>query len=84
MQIAAVQKPETDLPGLSLRLFSEVYHCFDGPVLSIENVDILDGTPLLDIKPYVPDFDDHPADSTGWLEKARGASKTVRSDGRFT
>jgi tRNA (Thr-GGU) A37 N-methylase len=26
-------------------------------VLHIQNVDILDGTPLLDIKPYVPDFD---------------------------
>jgi len=26
-------------------------------LLEIENVDILDGTPLLDIKPYVPDFD---------------------------
>jgi tRNA (adenine37-N6)-methyltransferase len=28
-----------------------------GPVLEIEGVDVLDGTPLLDIKPYVPDFD---------------------------
>jgi len=48
-----------------------------------QNVDVLDNTPLLDIKPYVPDFDDHPADSTGWLAKASGASKTMRSDGRF-
>jgi tRNA-Thr(GGU) m(6)t(6)A37 methyltransferase TsaA len=55
----------------------------DGPIFHIENVDILDDTPLLDIKPYVPEFDDHPADSTGWLEQARGAAKTVRSDGRF-
>lgn len=40
-------------------------------VLHIQNVDILDGTPLLDIKPYVPEFD-APADAhTGWIEKAR-------------
>jgi len=55
----------------------------EGGILRIENVDVLDNTPLLDIKPYVPDFDDHPADSTGWLAKASGASKTMRSDGRF-
>ncbi len=37
-------------------------------VLTIEGVDVLDGTPLLDIKPYVPDFD-HRADvRTGWYE----------------
>ena len=52
-------------------------------VLHIENVDIVDGTPLLDIKPYVPDFDDHPADRIGWLEKAKGLSKTKKADSRF-
>ena len=42
----------------------------DGSRLEIENVDVVDGTPLLDIKPYVPDFDNHPATRTGWLEEA--------------
>ena len=37
-----------------------------GNLLEIEGVDVLDGTPLLDIKPYVPDFDLHPEASTGW------------------
>ncbi len=37
-----------------------------GNWLEIEGVDILDGTPLLDIKPYVPDFDVHTATKTGW------------------
>ncbi|NLW68634.1 MAG: tRNA (N6-threonylcarbamoyladenosine(37)-N6)-methyltransferase TrmO [Bacteriovoracaceae bacterium] len=79
--VFATRAPRRPNPvGISVVKLNKI----DGPVLSIENVDILDGTPLLDIKPYVPDFDDHPADSTGWLEKARGASKTVRSDGRFT
>ena len=35
-------------------------------VLEIEGVDVLDGTPLLDIKPYVPDFDVRTDTHTGW------------------
>jgi len=35
-------------------------------VLEIEGVDVLDGTPLLDIKPYVPDFDVRIDTLTGW------------------
>jgi tRNA-Thr(GGU) m(6)t(6)A37 methyltransferase TsaA len=54
-----------------------------GNILEIENVDILDGTPLLDIKPYVPEFDQYPADKIGWLEKAKGKVKGKKSDGRF-
>ena len=52
-------------------------------ILQIENVDILDGTPLLDIKPYVPEFDQHPADRVGWLKDSRGKVRTKKSDGRF-
>ena len=35
-------------------------------VLEINGVDVLDGTPLLDIKPYVPDFDAQTDVRTGW------------------
>jgi tRNA-Thr(GGU) m(6)t(6)A37 methyltransferase TsaA len=35
-------------------------------ILDIEGVDMLDGTPLLDIKPYVPDFDVRTEVKTGW------------------
>jgi len=52
-------------------------------VLHVENLDILDGTPLLDLKPYVPQFDVHPADRTGWLEQAQGEARERRSDERF-
>ena len=52
-------------------------------VLHIENVDVLDGTPLLDIKPYVPEFDHHPADRVGWLEQAKGQVRRQKSDSRF-
>jgi tRNA-Thr(GGU) m(6)t(6)A37 methyltransferase TsaA len=39
-----------------------------GTTLTIEGVDVLDGTPLLDIKPYVPDFDLRTNTRTGWYE----------------
>jgi tRNA-Thr(GGU) m(6)t(6)A37 methyltransferase TsaA len=42
-------------------------------VLEIEGVDMLDGTPLLDIKPYVPDFDIRQDVETGWY-----ATRSVR------
>jgi tRNA-Thr(GGU) m(6)t(6)A37 methyltransferase TsaA len=41
----------------------------DGNILEIEGVDVLDGTPLLDIKPYVSEFDLRDATRSGWLEK---------------
>jgi tRNA (adenine37-N6)-methyltransferase len=39
-----------------------------GNRLEIEGVDVLDGTPLLDIKPYVPEFDVRSPARTGWYE----------------
>ncbi len=51
--------------------------------LFIENVDIVDGTPLLDIKPYVPDFDIHEVESFGWLEKNVHKLDETKDDGRF-
>ncbi|MFB1486513.1 MULTISPECIES: tRNA (N6-threonylcarbamoyladenosine(37)-N6)-methyltransferase TrmO [unclassified Thiocapsa] len=55
----------------------------EGGLLSITNVDILDGTPLLDIKPYVPAFDTPKDVRTGWFEKAASAVSSHRSDDRF-
>ena len=40
----------------------------DSALLEIEGVDVLDKTPLIDIKPYVPDFDLHLDARTGWYE----------------
>ena len=37
-----------------------------GPLLQIQCVDMLDGTPLLDIKPYVPEFDVRTVEKLGW------------------
>ena len=54
-----------------------------GGTLEVENVDILDGTPLLDIKPYVPDFDCFEVDSTGWYASSGRCLQEGRSDDRF-
>ena len=78
--VFATRAPKRPNPiGLSVvKLLS-----IEGNVLHVENLDILDGTPLLDIKPYVPEFDEHPAERVGWLEQARGMVLNKRSDARF-
>ncbi len=53
----------------------------EGKILRLAEVDILDGTPLLDIKPYVPQYDNHPAQRCGWLDTA--PEKPVVVDDRF-
>jgi tRNA-Thr(GGU) m(6)t(6)A37 methyltransferase TsaA len=55
----------------------------EGNILEVENLDILDGTPLLDIKPYIPDFDEQEEVKIGWLEKSRGKINKKMSDDRF-
>jgi tRNA (adenine37-N6)-methyltransferase len=55
----------------------------EGSVLHVENVDILDGTPVLDVKPYVPEFDRPERIRIGWLEEAREKVRSKRSDDRF-
>jgi tRNA (Thr-GGU) A37 N-methylase len=53
-------------------------------ILQIADLDVLDGTPLLDIKPYIPDFD-RPSDvRIGWLEHVDRDVKSMKSDDRFS
>ena len=56
----------------------------EGNTLHIQDVDIVDGTPLLDIKPYIPEFDTREAARIGWLEKNVHKLPASRDDGRFT
>jgi tRNA-Thr(GGU) m(6)t(6)A37 methyltransferase TsaA len=49
-----------------------------GAVLEVEGIDVLDGTPLLDIKPYVPEFDSRTDARSGWYD-CRPAGKEGRS-----
>jgi tRNA-Thr(GGU) m(6)t(6)A37 methyltransferase TsaA len=52
-------------------------------VLYVRDLDIVDGTPLLDIKPYVPRFDEKEDIKIGWLEKNIHKLKKMKDDGRF-
>ena len=52
-----------------------------GGTLQVEGLDVLDNTPLLDIKPYVPAFDAFQAKRIGWCARVRSIS--TAADGRF-
>jgi tRNA-Thr(GGU) m(6)t(6)A37 methyltransferase TsaA len=52
-------------------------------ILTIRDVDILDGTPLLDIKPYIEDFDVRRNTRKGWLESRVERLHSTRDDARF-
>jgi tRNA (adenine37-N6)-methyltransferase len=53
----------------------------DENALRVADIDVLDGTPLLDIKPYVPKVDAHPDSRAGWFDANR-VDRTI-ADGRF-
>jgi tRNA-Thr(GGU) m(6)t(6)A37 methyltransferase TsaA len=55
----------------------------DGATLHIKDVDMADGTPLLDIKPWVPRFDMREDAKAGWLDTIQDRSCRMRSDRRF-
>lgn len=55
----------------------------DATTLHIRDVDMLDGTPLLDIKPYIPTFDHRDAERTGWFAANVNKVHTTRADERF-
>ena len=65
--------------GLSVVKLNDV----KGNTLEIENVDIIDDTPLLDIKPYVPEFDHNEVEKIGWLGENVQKLSDTRDDGRF-
>ena len=53
----------------------------EGNRVKVADVDILDGTPVLDLKPYVPAFDAFPGSRAGWLDEER--TRRRRADHRF-
>ncbi len=77
----ATRAPRRPNPiGLSIVRLVRVEGC----TLHVEDVDILDGTPLLDIKPYVPAFDNRGAERIGWLSTKVAGMHRKKSDHRFT
>jgi len=78
--VFATRAPKRPNPiGISIVRLIKV----EGGTLHIEDVDIVDGTPLLDIKPYVPEFDSQKAERIGWLSKNVGKVHELKSDERF-
>jgi tRNA-Thr(GGU) m(6)t(6)A37 methyltransferase TsaA len=78
--VFATRAPRRPNPiGLSIVKLIKVE---DG-ILHIEDVDILDNTPLLDIKPYVSEFDALDQTEAGWYSKAKYNVRSRKSDLRF-
>ena len=78
--VFATQSPARPNPILTttVRLLSR-----ERNILRVTGLDALDGSPVLDIKPYVPEFDRHPTDRIGWLENATGIVRNKEADDRF-
>jgi len=56
----------------------------EGSIVTIRGVDILDGTPLLDIKPYIENFDKVEGDvKSGWMKSSHEEVRRKKSDDRF-
>ena len=55
----------------------------EGSILHVGELDILDGTPLLDIKPYIPRYDSFPTATYGWMEFEAARKEVGVADGRF-
>ncbi len=78
--VFATKAPKRPNPiGLSIVRLRKI----EGNVLHIEDVDIVAGTPLLDIKPYVPEFDIQGVDRIGWLTQKANKVHLKKSDKRF-
>jgi tRNA-Thr(GGU) m(6)t(6)A37 methyltransferase TsaA len=75
--VFATRSPHRPNPlGLSVVRLERV----DGLVLYVRDVDMVDGTPVLDLKPYVAYADAHPGARAGWLEGPAGAPPTPDPD----
>lgn len=78
--VFAMRGPRRPNPiGLSIVRLTQI----EGTKLSVQDVDIVNGTPLLDIKPYVPAFDVRPANRIGWLTDYVQKLPESRDNGRF-
>ena len=80
--IFATRAPKRPNPiGISVVRLEKI----EGTKLYISDMDIVDGTPLLDIKPYIPNFDRHNDDEIriGWFEDKHHNAIDKKSDRRF-
>ena len=69
MGVFATRSPFRPNPvGLSCVKLIGLTQTTEGPVLEIEGADLVDGTPILDIKPYLPYCDSYPDARGGWTD----------------
>jgi len=54
-----------------------------GPEVTVRGINVVDGTPLLDIKPFVSDFDAPDDADIGWLNASKSTIESKRADTRF-
>ena len=80
MGVFATRSPFRPNPiGLSsVRLDRVEPHTPSGPILHVSGADLLDGTPIFDIKPYLPYADAHPDAQGGWTGGEADALLEVR------
>lgn len=79
MGVFATRAPYRPNPiGLSsVKIVSIAPHTPDGPVITVSGADLMDGTPLLDIKPYLPYTDSHPEAAGGFAAGLADRALTV-------
>ena len=78
--VFATRSPARPNPiGLSVVSLEKII----GNNLYIKNIDILDSTPVLDIKPYISQFDVFETTKNGWFDSSRHNLKNQKDDGRF-
>ncbi len=80
--IFATRAPKRPNPiGMSVVRLEKI----ESTTIYISDLDVIDGTPLLDIKPYIPHFDKHEDDeiTIGWFEDKYHEAVDKKSDGRF-
>ena len=79
MGVFATRSPFRPNPiGLSsVRLEGMDLHTEEGPVLYVSGADLMDGTPIYDIKPFIPYADNHPEASGGFTQNTSGHTLQV-------
>ena len=82
MGVFATRSPFRPNPiGISSVRFKAIRNTEQGPVIEVLGADLLDGTPIYDIKPYLPEFDSHANAKAGFVdENEYGILKVVLSD----
>ena len=55
----------------------------EGRKLTVGGIDVVDGTPLLDVKPFVPEFDVPSETETGWMDASVSTVRSEQADERF-